>query len=226
MQPATKQDAIQTEPMPSDALTIASIGIIAYILANVLHEGLGHGGACLVTGGKAIVISAVHMECSVDNRLVMAGGSIMNVAAAALFFALGRITGRTSPRLKYFFWLSMTVNLFMTAGYLAFSGIGGFGDWAMFIQGLGPQWAWRAGMTIVGAATYLLVARLSLLELRPLIGSDKERRFVRATRLSKIPYFSGGIVECAAGLLNPKACFWSSCRRLRLRSVALPDSFG
>jgi hypothetical protein len=101
-------------------------------------------------------------------------------------------------------WLSMTVNLFTAAGYFGFSGIGGFGDWASFIQGLGPQWAWRIGMTIFGAAAYVLVAWFSLLELRPLIGSDKEKRFARAVRLSRMPYFAGGILACAAGSLNPQ----------------------
>jgi hypothetical protein len=204
MELATKQAAIQTEEMPADALTIAGIGIIAYILANVLHEGLGHAGACVLAGNKPLAVSTVYMECSADTRLVMASGTLMNVAAGALFFALERMTGRTSPRFKYFAWLSMTVNLLTAAGYFAFSGIGGFGDWAMFIQGLRPQWAWRAGMTVFGAVAYMLVVWLSLLELRPLIGSDKKQRFVRAVPLSKIPYFTGGILACGAGLLNPQ----------------------
>ena len=189
---------------PADALTVAGIAIVAYVLATVLHEGAGHGGACLLVGGKALVVSTVYMECSADTRLVTAGGTIMNVIAGAVCFALGRVAARTSPFLKYFLWLSMTVNLFLAAGYLAFSGIDGFGDWALFIRGFNPQWAWRAGMTIVGAATYLLVAWLSLLELRPLIGSDPERRFVRAKRLSNIPYVTGGILACVAGALNPQ----------------------
>jgi hypothetical protein len=204
MQPQTKDSAIEKEPIPADALTIAGIAIIAYVLASVLHEGAGHGGACLLARGKVLVISTVHMECSAETRLVMAGGTLMNVAAGALCFALGRVTARTSARLRYFLWLSMTVNLFTAAGYFGFSGIGGFGDWASFIQGLGPPWAWRTGMTIFGVAAYLLVARFSLLELRPLIGSDKEKRFARAVRLSKMPYFAGGILACVAGSLNPQ----------------------
>ena len=68
------------------------------------------------------------------------------------------------------------------AGYFLFSGIGGFGDWAVFIQGFSPQWAWRTGMAIFGAATYTLAAWFSLLELRPLIGSDRKQRFIRAVR--------------------------------------------
>ena len=59
-------------------------------------------------------------------------------------------------------------------------------------------------MTIFGVAAYMLVARFGLLELRPLIGSDKEKRFAGAVRLSKMPYFAGGILACVAGSLNPQ----------------------
>jgi len=203
MQPTT-QLAIQPEPVPADALTIVGIAIITYALSTMLHEAVGHGGACLIVGGHPNMVSTVAMDCSSENRLVIAGGTVMNVLAGAVFFAWGRMTGRTSPRLKFFLWLSMTVNLFTAAGYFAFSGIGGFGDWAMFIKGLGPEWAWRVGLTIFGAVTYLLAVRLSLLELRPVIGSDKEQRIVRAARLSKISYFTGGILACIAGALNPQ----------------------
>ncbi len=204
MQTATQPDAASDTMVPIDALTVGSIGIVAYMLGNVLHEGAGHGGACLLVGAKPLVFSSVHFECSLDSRLVMAGGTLMNLFAGAVFFALGRLTGRGYPRLKYFFWISMTVNLFTATGYFLFSGIGGIGDWGAFIEGLGPQWVWRIGLTIFGAATYLLAARISLLELRPIIGSNKEERYQRAVRLSAIPYFAGGILMCIAGALNPK----------------------
>jgi len=204
VQTATKQEAVTDTVAPLDALTVGAIGILAYMLGNVLHEGAGHGGACLLVGAKPLVLSSVHFECSLDSRLVMAGGTLVNLLAGALFFALGRCTGRSDPRLKYFFWISMTVNLFTGTGYFLFSGIGGIGDWGDFIQGLGPQWVWRIGLTIFGAVTYLLAARISLLELRPLIGSTKEQRYRRAVRLSAIPYFAGGILMCIAGALNPK----------------------
>ncbi len=56
----------------------------------------------------------------------------------------------------------MTVNLFTGTGYFLFSGIGSIGDWGEFIHGLGPEWFWRIGLTILGAVTYLLAARISL----------------------------------------------------------------
>jgi hypothetical protein len=109
-----------------------------------------------------------------------------------------------SSHWKYFLWLSMTLNLLSAAGYLAFSGIGGFGDWAMFIQGFSPQWVWRVGLTIAGAVGYMAAVRWSLLELRPLIGSERQQRLVLAKRLCIPPYFAGGLVECLAGALNPQ----------------------
>jgi hypothetical protein len=196
-----QQAAIETGS-PADAITVGAIGILAYMLGNVLHEGAGHGGACLLSGGQPLSLSSVAFECSRDNRLVMAGGTLMNLLAGGVFFVLGRLTGRSSPRLKYFFWIAMTVNLFSGTGYFLFSGIGGIGDWGQFIRGLGSQSLWRIGLTIFGAVTYVLAARVSLLELRPLIGSDRQR-YRRAVRLSAIPYFAGGILMCIAGALNP-----------------------
>ena len=190
----------------TDTVTIAAIGVIAYILGNILHEGVGHAGACILTGGKAISVSAVAMDCSADNRLVIAGGTIMNVVAAAIFFLLGRIAVRNSA-LRYFLWLSMTINMMEAAGYLLFSGIGGIGDWDMFIQGFTPQWAWRVTLAVIGGVAYLLAVRFSILELRPFIGSDPRQRVVFARRLTLTPYFAGGVVECLAGVLNPQGWF-------------------
>ena len=51
----------------------------------------------------------------------------------------------------------MTINLLTGTGYFLFSGIGGSGDWAVFIKGLGPEWLLRValalGATLPAAAT-------------------------------------------------------------------------
>ncbi|HTX33540.1 MAG TPA: hypothetical protein VME43_00910 [Bryobacteraceae bacterium] len=189
--------------LPGDTLTILSLAIATHVLANILHEGAGHGGACLAVGGRPLFICTVSMECSAGGRLVTAGGTLMNFAAATLFFTLGRLTTAAAPVWKYFFWLSMTVNLLAAAGYFLFSGLSGFGDWAEFVRGLSPQWAWRIAMTAFGTGAYLLSVWISLRELRPLIGSDRRRRYLRAVELSRAPYFAGGILACVAGSLNP-----------------------
>ncbi|HKR32605.1 MAG TPA: hypothetical protein VJT08_19145 [Terriglobales bacterium] len=187
----------------SDVLTVASVAALAYMLGSTLHEGLGHGGACLLSGGRPLVLSSVHFECSADTRLVMAGGTLVNLLAGALFFVLGRLVSREYPRLKFFLWLSMAVNLFAGTGYFLFSGIGGIGDWNDFIRGLGPQLPWRLGLTVLGVFSYAAAAWVNLMELRPFVGSD-ERRYSRAWPMLTVAYFTGGTLMCIAGAFNPR----------------------
>src|SRR5690348_1533351 len=99
-----------SSPQFSDALTVASIAALAFMLGNILHEGLGHGGACLLSGGRPLALSSVDFECSADTRLVMAGGTLVNLLTGALFFVLGRLVSRKRPHLKFFLWLAMAVN--------------------------------------------------------------------------------------------------------------------
>jgi len=155
---------LPTAQVTPDALTIAAIAIVAYALASVLHEGLGHGGACLLTGGHPIAISTVHFECDKDNRLVDAGGTIVNLAAGFMFLVLSRLVSRAAHQ-RYFLWLSMTINLLDAGGYFLFSGFGNIGDWAAVIQGLQPPWLWHIGLIVVGAFSYYLFVWLAAREI-------------------------------------------------------------
>ena len=42
-----------------DLLTVCAISLLAEIIANVLHEGLGHAATALLTGAKSGVLSTV-----------------------------------------------------------------------------------------------------------------------------------------------------------------------
>jgi len=102
-------------------LTIAAIAIVATVIANFIHEGLGHGGMCIATGGQPLVLSTVHFQCSADTRLVAAGGTLVNLAFGGLFWVATRAVKQTASW-RYFFWLLMTFNLFHAGGYFLFSG--------------------------------------------------------------------------------------------------------
>ena len=53
--PTTQQD---------DAATIAAAAIIAACLTTIAHEALGHGGACLASGGRIVLLTSVYFECA------------------------------------------------------------------------------------------------------------------------------------------------------------------
>ena len=186
-----------------DLWTIAAIAVAATVIADLIHEGLGHGGMCVATGGLPLALSTVHFECSVDTRLVAAGGTLANLIFGALFWGAMRAVKQAAPW-RYFFWLLMTFNLFEAGGYFLFSGIGNFGDWSAVVAGWQPPWAWRTGLVALGAVTYfLLFVPLCLLELRPFLGKDAETRVRRARQLTLVPYLTAGVLACAAGALNP-----------------------
>jgi hypothetical protein len=216
------------EATKPDLLTIVAITIVATVIANLIHEGLGHGGMCVATGGRALVLSTVHFACSADTRLVAAGGTLANLIFGALFWAAERAVKR-SASWRYFFWLLMTFNLLSAGGYFLFSGLGNIGDWADVVAGWQPAWAWRVGLAALGVVTYFFVfVPLSLRELLPflghpsldhpslghpslvhpslgdpILGNDAKIRVQRARQLTVTPYLTAGVLACVAGALNP-----------------------
>jgi hypothetical protein len=197
--------ADQQSTIHPDTLTIIAITIVAAACTDVLHELVGHGAGCLISGGKPLIFSTVHFECSVQTRLLSAGGTIINLVAGLIsLFAARR---RRSVHWRLFFWLSMVFNFLDAAGYFLYSGIGKIGDWAYVIHDLHPAWAWRVGLTVLGAITYWWFVMISLRELQPLLSPDQEKRLRLARRFLFIPYFTNGVLLTVSGLFNPVGMF-------------------
>jgi hypothetical protein len=191
-----------------DRVTLVASAIVAYALANIIHECLGHGGTCVAVGARLEVLSAVHAECDVQSgsrlasALVMAAGTVANLLAGAAAWLLLRRQERRLTLLRYFLWLFMTVNLLQATGYWLFSGVANIGDWAGIIAGLEPHWAYRLILAAAGAFGYWGAIHLALRTLNPMLG-DGPDRLERARTLTLLPYLAGGILYVAAGALNP-----------------------
>ncbi len=200
----------ESEPTTLDPWTVGAIAVVAYAVSNVVHEGLGHGGACLLVGGRPETLNAIFFECSVDGlpasagRWLAAGGSLANLVAAALAWVALRSLPAGWGRARDFAWLMLAINLLQPFGYLLFSGLGGIGDWAVVVSGLEPAVAWRLGLTALGAALYFWWApRVLMPPLKPFVGAVPEERARRTRTLTLLPYLVGGVTFVVAGLLNP-----------------------
>jgi hypothetical protein len=201
----TKQSGVS---LP-DLLTVTTIALVAYAASNVMHEAVGHGGACVALGGKPLVLSSVHFDCgdeamgALARRGVSAAGTIVNFIAGAFALAAFKMTNpRQKPHTAYFLWLFTTLNLLMGAGYFLFSGVGGIGDWAAVARGTMSPFIWRPAMAVFGGALYFLLARRSAQWLRSLVGSDELS--MRRSKLLTVPaYVAGGVLFCLSGLFNP-----------------------
>src|SRR5437016_840938 len=70
---------IAKSTMAPDRVTVGAIAIVAYCLANVIHEGIGHGGACLASAhvftarlnpaGVQEFVVRLTGECTTGSRL-------------------------------------------------------------------------------------------------------------------------------------------------------------
>jgi hypothetical protein len=203
--PETSISAAAREPPTSradDALTICAISIVAGILTNILHEGVGHGLVALLTGAKSGVLTTVAWSSAFDSRLVAAGGTLVNLAAALVFWLALRSAKHASMPVRYFLLITYAFNLFTGTGYFFFSGVTDFGDWAAVISGLHPHWLWRVLLVIVGASSYYAAALIVGIGLVRHVGVPRDQQG-RLRRLTIVPYFSAIVLSSVAGLLNP-----------------------
>jgi hypothetical protein len=194
----------QGKPAPNndDILSICAISIVAGILTNVLHEGVGHGLTALLTGVKSGVLTTVAWSSANDSRLVAAGGTLVNLAAALVSWIALRSVKHASVPTRYFLLIACAYNLFTGTGYFFFSGVTNFGDWAAVISGLNPHWLWRALLVVVGASSYFIAAVVVGIGLVRYVGIPRPQQR-RLRRVTIVPYFSAILLASAAGLLNP-----------------------
>jgi len=187
-----------------DAVTLAALGVLAFILADVSHEILGHAVVALATGVKLTLLTTCYVTNRGDaGKLIRAAGGLANVCVGIAAFLLIRVGRPRSPHRRYFLVLSVAFNLFFAAGYPFYSGVALFGDWAAVISGLSPGWFWRSLLVLISVAGYwfsmVLVARL----IRPFCGSAETRGLTRLRRMTLIPYLAAMVAACMGGAVNP-----------------------
>jgi hypothetical protein len=185
-----------------DVLTVIAISLLAAILGNIIHEGLGHAATALLTGTKSGVLSTVAWSSDFDTRLVSASGTLANLTAALIFWYVLRSATRASVRWRFFLLISMAFNLLAGTGYFFFSGVTNFGDWAAVIAGSHHHGMWRAILIIVGIASYygaILIVGIGLVSYVGVPRNDTRR----LRTLTFAPYFSAVVLLCAGGFLNP-----------------------
>jgi len=177
--------------------SIVSMAVLSMGLAAAFHEGLGHGVTAWVRGDQVTELTSNHLSAMIADRLVDAGGTIVNLILAALCL-WGYRMARERANLRYFFWLFGAVNLMEGAGYFCYSGVFGVGDWAAFIDGWPNQILLRVIMSVFGLAFYIFSVRLIVRDAQPFMATDSEFNTV-----SRLPYFAACIFYCIAGAFDP-----------------------
>jgi len=199
-------DAIGARP---DWLTVIAVAVVAHAATTLVHEGLGHGGACLLVGCRPRLLTTMQFDGDERNvsragiKFIAAGGTLANLAAATIAVLFLRRRHEHANAGEFFLWLFAAVNLLQAAGYWMYSGVSNIGDWAEVVHGLTPRWVWHAGLFVVGAGAYWLTIRWAMGRIGRRLRTSGAARVSEANRYSVTAYVVGGMLSLAAGLFEP-----------------------
>ncbi len=176
-------------------LTLICIAFAAFLAADLAHEALGHGGACLSLGGRVLLLDTTFEDCSIKSHWIDGAGPMMGIIVALLAWAGARVT--RVQNLRLFLVLLFAFAAFWNVGYMIKSGLGYSGDWHFAIAGLGPTAAWHIGLAILGVVLYIATMRVL------------ERLWPSGEGMNSLTFaltaYLAAIVLCAAGgAFDPK----------------------
>ena len=191
-----------------------AVAVVTHAVAVVVvHEGLGHGGACLLVGCRPRLLTTMQFQgddrdvSSAGARLIAAGGTLANLVAATIAVALLRRRRERASAGTFFLWLFATLNLLQATGYLMYSGVSDIGDWADAVRGFTPSWLWRGALTLLGGVAYWLATRWSMGQLGQHLRTRGAARVAEANHYTLTAYGVGGLLALAGGLLEPGGAF-------------------
>jgi hypothetical protein len=145
----------------SETLFRCGLAVAAFVVACVAHEVLGHGGACLASGGKVMVLSSSLFRCAPPQTVVDAAGPIASLAVAAAA-AIGLAMPVGAGLRRSFLAFVLAIAGFWFAGQLIVSAVSNTDDWSFVLRALAPRdsWPfWRFVMGSVGVTLYAMVLR-------------------------------------------------------------------
>ena len=185
-------------PDRDDLPTLIAIGVLAAMAASMSHELVGHGLACLATGGQVRLVSTVFFRCDGASAVSDLGGPLGNLAWALLALTLtaSRVVAHRTGRL--FLLTTAAFSLFWFFGQLGVSLAGGRNDWIFAAADARWPSVWPVVAVVVAFAGYDLTRRGLTRAMRTLsagegAGADR-RRFLS-------PWLAGTVAMMGAAML-------------------------
>ena len=173
-------DALTTNSAPLNAQqrgprepgALRSDSTVAWALADVLHEVVGHAGAAVLLGVPFRAVSTTTAYIAADQihslgdvRTIDAAATVLNLVTGGLALLALRSRRVRSAASRYFLWLFATISFIVVTLNLVAGA-----DWEEVTTGLEPRGLWRAGVVAAGVLMavvgYVLPLRLWMPDLR------------------------------------------------------------
>lgn len=141
-------------------VTLIAIAFAAYLLADMAHETLGHGGMCFLLGGQIVYVSTTFEYCSMRSHAIDAAGPLAGILVALFAWAVLRWATPRHPSSYAFLVFLFAFAIFWNVGYMMKSGLLDDGDWAYAVAGFEPHKVWLIGLVVVGLGLYIAAMRV------------------------------------------------------------------
>jgi hypothetical protein len=168
------------------------------LIADGVHEVIGHGTACLSHGARITLLTSVYFRCSTRTPFIAAAGPTANLVVAVLVWVVQRRYPIADPRLRLLVLLTFAFNLFWGAGSMVFHALTNQDDWAIAVASLEPLWLWRMGLVVLGSGLYVSGMRQVVRSVSVFVAADPSSASHRARRVVLVPYAAAGVAACAA----------------------------
>jgi hypothetical protein len=216
------------QAQPIDIVTVVCIAVVSYLLASVIHEGLGHGVTAVLLGVRSLRVSSAVVPWGESispeaSRVISIAGPLTSLLAGFLLALYHGMTRSRNAGWRYCVWLTAYVCLFQGAGYMMALSLFQFGDIDGFVHGLDGELAWRVGLTVLGTALYGVTVPVAGRTLDEFLG--RTRRRARAAKLTLTSYLAGSAALVLSTLLSEDASwvvFFSAIPATLFGTIGLP----
>lgn len=174
-------------------ITYSTVGVSAYVIADFIHEVIGHGGTCLLLGNKITLLTSVYFKSTPGNIFVDIGGPIANLIFAALTLLI------LNKAKKLFAILLLThlsiYNLFWFVGTILHSSVSKNGDWTFAVQELNIATYQNYILAITGILLYIFSTQFLIRRLRKVVKENSltKQDFVLPFLFASISAFVAGV---------------------------------
>lgn len=198
---------------------LTTVGILSYVVADIIHEVIGHGGTCLIIGNKIELLTSVYFKSSPGNILVDIGGPTANLIFGGLTFY---ILTRTSFA-KLFLFQVTAYNLFWFSGTILHSAISKTGDWTFAIKEIVSEPYRKILLITVGILFYIIILRVLNFYLSI---KNKEQQIEHLTKNNIFySFLFASVAAFVAGLFFQSDSLHSAVEGLLEMAASLPILF-
>ena len=173
------------------------IGIAAYLFTDIIHEIIGHGSLCLLSGQKISLLTSVYFISKPGSIITDLGGPISNLLFGIGIFYVFKVSKDLSWLSRLLLFLIMSYNLYWFSGTILQSSFSSSGDWTYSVKQLNIGVSGKILLIIAGIITYYFTIKLSKIEIikiELLYSKFPLRQFIYYS------YFAAAISAFLAGL--------------------------